>query len=232
MTLFILLLYRLIFRCRYFLIFHFFFTASCAPSDSLFLLKFKDSLQIDNASSLPLLLATWNASTAPCSGRAANWIGLLCNREGRVWGIRLENMALNGLIDVHSLKSLPHLRTLSFMQNHFHGPLPAIAQLGALKSLYLSGNRFSGALDNAMFLGMASLKKLHLADNQLEGGIPVSLALLPKLIELRLEGNRFEGPVPDFTRRTWLSFNLSNNELHGRVPPGLTKLNASSFYGN
>ncbi|KAJ1408170.1 Serine-threonine/tyrosine-protein kinase, catalytic domain [Sesbania bispinosa] len=49
-----------------------------------------------------------------------NWRGVLCN-QGKVWGLKLENMGLKGFIDVDSLKELPYLRTISFMNNDLEG---------------------------------------------------------------------------------------------------------------
>ena len=37
---------------------------------------------------------------------------------------------------------------------------------------------------------------LHLNDNQLTGGVPVSLGKCAKLMKLKLEANRLEGAVP------------------------------------
>ncbi|EXC12819.1 putative LRR receptor-like serine/threonine-protein kinase RLK [Morus notabilis] len=141
-------------------------------------------------------------------------------------------MGLKGTIDLDSLKNLPNLRTISLMNNNFDGPLPDIGQLGSLKTVYLSNNKFSGVIDSDIFLRTLSLKKVHLAYNQFTGGIPSSLAFLPKLKELRLEGNQFEGLIPNFPQKTWLSFNVSNNALGGHIPLGLSTLDASSFYEN
>lgn len=147
-------------------------------------------------------------------------------------GLKIENMGLKGTIDVDSLKNLPYLRTLSLMNNNFDGPLPDIGQLGALKTIYLSNNKFSSVIDSDIFLKTLSLKKVHLANNQFTGRIPASLAFLPKLKELRLEGNQFEGRIPNFPQKKWLSFNVSNNALGGQIPIGLTSLDPSSFKGN
>ncbi|PON41117.1 Mitogen-activated protein kinase kinase kinase [Parasponia andersonii] len=201
------------------------FASSDSDSDSL--LSFKDSLQ--NSSSL---LPSWSSSTAPCSAHKANWEGVLCSQQGEIWGLKLENMGLKGVIDVDSLKNLPDLRSLSFMNNDFDGPIPDIGQLGALKSIYLSNNRFIGEIDTAIFSRMQSLKKVDLANNQFMGVIPQTLALLPKLILLRLEGNQFQGQMPHFSNRTWVSFNVSNNQLDGQIPPGLGNLDPTSFSGN
>lgn len=201
------------------------FIVSSGLSDSELLLKFKDSLSNDSA------LATWKHQNTPCNGNNPNWDGVLCEEKGTILGLQLENMGLTGTIDVDTLKQLPELRTLSFMNNNFKGPMPELNKLGALKSVYLSDNHFSGEIPGDAFAGMLSLKKVHLAQNNFTGAIPPSLTALPKLLELRLEGNQFEGQIPDFQQKELETFNVSNNALKGSIPAGLSYLNASSFAG-
>lgn len=201
---------------------------SCtASTDAEALLKFKSSLEITNDA-----LANWATGSSPCSGDKANWIGILCEK-GNVWGLKLENMGLKGNIDIESLEGVPHLRTISLMNNHFQGSLPDVKRLGALKSLYLSRNHFSGNIPGDSFSSMLSLKKVHLAQNELEGQIPWSLVELPRLLELRLEGNKFSGQIPHFHQNTIKSFNVSNNDqLHGPIPQSLSHMDPSSFSGH
>lgn len=197
---------------------------SSGSSESELLLQVKHSLANDNA------LSTWNSSTPPCSGNKANWVGVLC-AGGKLWGLKLENMGLKGVIDVDSLQQLPNLRTLSFMNNDFDTTWPSINKLAALKSLYLSNNKFSGEIPAQTFQGMQWLKKLHLSHNQFTGAIPISLATLPRLIHLRMEGNRFNGHIPHFQQKTLRTFNVAQNELYGQIPESLSKMPASSFSG-
>ncbi|KAG5538160.1 hypothetical protein RHGRI_025287 [Rhododendron griersonianum] len=190
------------------------------------LLKFKDGLS-NNVDAL----GSWNNSTSPCSGNYANWIGVLCT-DGDIWGLQLENMGLTGDIDVDALLLLPHLRTLSFTNNKFDGDFPDFYKLGALKSLFLSNNQFSGSIPDNAFAGMASLKKLYLSHNAFQGNVPTSLAQLPKLIELRLEGNQFTGLLPNFQQKDLRDVNVSYNQLEGPIPPALINVSPTSFSGN
>lgn len=139
-------------------------------------------------------------------------------------------MRLTGQIDVDALVPLRSLRTISLMNNSFEGPMPDWRKLGALKSLFLSNNHFSGQIPPDAFRGMASLKKVYLANNRFTGNIPASLAT-PRLLELRLENNQFTGPIPDF-KPGLKALNVSNNQLQGPIPATLAKMDPSSFAGN
>ncbi|KAL6560108.1 actin-regulating kinase prk1 [Orobanche hederae] len=199
--------------------------ASFAESESEILLKFKESLENTRA------LSDWADGKPPCSGDHENWVGVFCEKD-RVWGLQLQNMGLEGIIDVDSLAKLPNLRTLSFMNNNFDGPLPNLTRLSALKSIYLSNNQFSGEIPQDLFVGMLSLKKVYLANNKLSGSIPTSLAALPRLRELMLENNDFVGEIPQFPQDGIKMFNVSHNELVGVIPPSLNYFSASAFDGN
>ena len=139
-------------------------------------------------------------------------------------------MGLKGVIDVESLKGLPYLRTISFMNNDFDSTWPELNKLVGLKTVYLSNNKFSGEVPAQAFQGMQWLKKIHLSHNKFTGAIPTSLASLPRLMELRLEGNQFSGPIPNF-QPTLKSFSVANNQLEGEIPTSLSKMPPSSFTG-
>ncbi|KAJ6922240.1 hypothetical protein NC652_016020 [Populus alba x Populus x berolinensis] len=178
------------------------FVASLGLTDSEILLKFKGSLS--NASAL----SDWSDKTTPCTkNNATNWAGVICV-DGIVWGLQLENMGLAGKIDMETLQALPDLKTISIMNNNFDGVIPPDA-----------------------FDGMLKLKKVYLAQNEFTGAIPSSLNALPKLLDLRLEGNQFTGQLPDLTQNL-LSFSVSNNALEGPIPAGLSIMDSSSFSGN
>ncbi|XP_019052680.1 PREDICTED: pollen receptor-like kinase 4 [Nelumbo nucifera] len=196
---------------------------SSGDPDADILLKFKKSLANDAA------LSNWNSSTNPCVGK---WVGVKCWEGNRIWSLKLENMGLTGQIDVDSLVGLPYLRGLSFMNNSFDGPMPKVKVLRALKSLYLSHNRFSGEIPDGAFAGMGLLKKVYLSHNSFSGKIPSSLLGLSKLLELRLDGNQFEGNIPDFQQKGLQLLNVSNNYLQGPIPASLSNMDSSSFSGN
>ncbi|CAM8882456.1 unnamed protein product [Rhodiola kirilowii] len=199
-------------------------TSKVEPESNI-LLQFKQSIANSEG------ISKWDPSTSPCDGDDGNWEGVLCY-NGYVWGLKLENMGLMGFINVDLLSKLPYLRTLSFMNNSFNTPIPDIKKLGGLKSLYLSNNDFSGEIPDDAFSGMGYLKKVYLANNKFRGKIPSSLAKLPKLLYLRLEGNSFEGEIPDFQQKDLKVLDLSNNELEGPIPESLSNISLDAFQGN
>ncbi|KAK8695342.1 hypothetical protein V6N13_000507 [Hibiscus sabdariffa] len=199
---------------------------SYAVSDSEILLKFKSSLTNHTA------LKSWKNNSKPiCDGKRTNWIGVVC-QEGSILGLKLDNMGLSGTLDANALIALSNLRTLSFMNNNFNGSVPKFNKLTGLRSIYLSYNRFSGHIPGNAFEGMVRLNKLYLSKNRFTGPIPASVATLPKLWDLKLDGNRFSGKIPDFKQKELHVVDLSNNQLEGPIPSSLKKMNPDMFAGN
>ncbi|EXC32752.1 putative LRR receptor-like serine/threonine-protein kinase [Morus notabilis] len=200
--------------------------ASAAPTDAELLLKFKSSLS--NAAAL----SDWNASVPLCNGNKNNWSGLTC-MNGNLYGLRLENMGLMGVIDVETLSQLSSdLRSLSVMYNSFTGAIPPVGRLGGLRALFLSHSGFSGKIPHDAFEGMKYLKKVYLARNGFGGRLPSSLVGLSKLVELDVEGNQLGGKIPGFEQRDWRVLNFANNRFKGRIPASLSKIDRSAFLGN
>ncbi|KAG5228858.1 pollen receptor kinase [Salix suchowensis] len=151
-------------------------------------------------------LSSWIPGSVPCN-RQTHWNGLLCF-----------NGIVTGTIDVDALAAIHGLRSLSFAYNSLTGAIPQLNRLGYLK----------GYIPPDFFSKMKSLKK---ANNKFTGGIPPSLAELPRLSELHLEKNQFSGSIPPIDQPTLMSFNVSNDKLEGEIPPNLAIFNYSSFDG-
>ncbi|KAJ7958634.1 putative Receptor protein kinase [Quillaja saponaria] len=194
-------------------------------TDAKILIKFKSYLSNDTA------LNNWKEAIAPCNGDANNWFGLICVNN-TIFGLRLENIGLMGVIDIDTLMELSKFRSLSVMNNSFDGPMPNVNKLVGLKALFLSANKFSGEIRDDAFNGMKYLKKVYLAENEFTGHVPQSLVDLPQLIELSLEGNRFEGHIPDFKQKEIRVLNLANNQFEGPIPESLSNVDPSNLAGN
>ena len=188
---------------RLFLLF-FILTLSLSPSslsipENEALLKLKQSLTNSDA------LSSWVPNTDPC---AAKWPGVVCIKD-IITGLHLSGIGLSGKIDVEALMEIRGLRTISFTNNNFTGPLPDFHKLGSLKALLLSSNQFSSPIPGDFFSHLSSLKKVWLDGNKLSGSIPESLVNLNFLIELHLENNEFTGSIPAL-KQSIKSFDLSN----------------------
>lgn len=202
-------------------LFLFLSSPSLSASDTEALLKLKQSFTNSDS------LSSWVPNQNPCSSR---WVGVICFNN-IVSSLHLVDLGLSGNIDVDALLQIPTLRTISFVNNTFSGPIPPFNKLGALKALYLSENQFSGPIPSDFFSHLASLKKIWLNNNKFSGDIPVSLTGLRFLAELHLENNEFSGNVPDL-KQDIKSFDMSNNKLNGAIPDSMARFDAKSFNGN
>ncbi|KAH6813500.1 hypothetical protein C2S51_022518 [Perilla frutescens var. frutescens] len=150
----------------------------------------------------------------------ANWTGIMCYMDntpywygvqclvGRVTGLILDSMGLFGDIQVHALANLTELHTLSFKNNSITGNMMDFAFNQKLRSIDLSGNRFSGE-------------------------IPSSLLNLNILESLQLQENSLTGPIPGFNQSSLARFNVSHNNLSGEIPETetLQSFGLSSYAG-
>lgn len=199
------------------------FSPFCFPlSDADALLQLKRSFANADAT-----LSSWVPNSSPCQAR---WVGVVCYNT-TITGLHLSDLGLSGKIDIDAMVNVPTLRTVSFMNNSFSGPIPEFNKLGALKALYISTNQFSGPIPPDFFSFLDSLKKVWLSGNKFSGNIPDSLTELDMLKELHLENNEFSGPIPAFTQDI-KSLDFSNNKLQGQIPETLSRFGAEAFKGN
>ncbi|PIN00263.1 Serine/threonine protein kinase [Handroanthus impetiginosus] len=172
----------------------------------------------------------WNLSSpTPCS-----WAGVSCSRgNATVVELHLPGMGLTGQLPLRTISNLTNLQTLSLRYNALSGPLPAdlFTSLTSLRNLYLQHNFFSGQIPDSLF-SLTSLVRVNLADNNFSGPISTSFNNLSRLGTLYLQNNHFSGPVPDLNLPGLVQFNVSNNNLTGQIPRGLSGKPISSFTGN
>ncbi|KAL5225296.1 hypothetical protein ABZP36_011935 [Zizania latifolia] len=199
-------------------------------ADAEALMQLKKSFT--NSSSLSSwLITTKDGDKSPCAPGSHEWHGVVCSR-GTVTGLRLNGLQLGGTIDVDALAGFRRLRSVSFASNNLSGPLPAVDRLTALKSMFLSNNRFTGSLPEDFFAKLNHLKKLWLDGNELSGPIPASIAQATSLLELHLERNAFSGELPLLPPPALKSFDISENDLDGVVPEAFRKFDAGRFGSN
>ncbi|KAK2967612.1 hypothetical protein RJ640_030483 [Escallonia rubra] len=192
---------------------------SLQPTDAAALLSFRSKADTDNK-----LIYTLNEHFDYC-----NWQGVKCV-QGRVVRYVLQGYGLKGTFAPDTLTRLDQLRVLSLKNNSLVGPIPELAQLVNLKTLFLDHNSFSGAFPLSL-LPLHRLRSLDLSHNNISGSLPAGLTGLDRLNYLRLDFNRFNGTLPPFNQSSLTVFNVSGNNLSGPVPvtPTLTRFGISSF---
>ncbi|XAR72896.1 Non-specific serine/threonine protein kinase [Bertholletia excelsa] len=82
-----------------------------------------------------------------------------------------------------------------------------VDRLSALNTLWLGRNKLSGQLPNMG--GLKSLQTLHLEGNQFQGPIPESLGQLPQLREVFLQDNNLSGIIPESLKKPGLDLRVS-----------------------
>ncbi|KAE8683155.1 putative nucleoredoxin 3-like isoform X1 [Hibiscus syriacus] len=151
------------------------FTLACfmgptwCQTEAQILLKFKTSLTNYDSQ-----LDDWNAlGPGPCTGNNPNRTGIRCS-NGSVFGIKLENMGLEGVIDIDTLKVLQltsdrmkALQKVFLGWNNFSGSIPkSLATLPKLVVLSLEWNHFEGRIPD---FKQNNLSLVNLAHNNLYG---------------------------------------------------------------
>ncbi|KAL3535352.1 hypothetical protein ACH5RR_003813 [Cinchona calisaya] len=123
------------------------------------------------------------------------------------------------------LGNLPNLQMLGFDYDNVTGEIPeAIYNISSLVYIAFTENSLSGHIPATAGLQLPNLEGIYLADNLLEGGIPLSILNATKLRELELSYNFFTGMVPthlgSLRELQWL--NLAGNQL--TIERGKTEL--------
>ncbi|KAJ4901296.1 Leucine-rich repeat protein kinase family protein [Raphanus sativus] len=124
-----------------------------------------------------------------------------------------------------TVKEATSLKNLSLINCNVTGSIPDFfgsETLPSLSSLKLSRNNLQGGLP--LSLAGSSLQQLYLNGQKLNGSISV-LRNMTSLVEIDLQGNAFSGPIPDLSGLQSLRlFNVRENQLTGVVPPSFTGL--------
>ncbi|KAF6157935.1 hypothetical protein GIB67_015251 [Kingdonia uniflora] len=142
----------------------------------------------------------------------------------------LRNNRFQGAIP-STISNARSLTQLLISNNQFSGKLPLeICGLVDLSVADLSRNQLSGELPACM-TGMKKLAKLDLQENKFSGRIPSKVSSWRDLTELNLSVNRFVGEIPnELGRLPVLNYlDLSENLLSGKIPTELANLKLNKF---
>ncbi|XAR71187.1 Non-specific serine/threonine protein kinase [Bertholletia excelsa] len=176
----------------------------------------------------------WNTSSDPCND---HWKGIVCdNWTNSVRNITLNGLKLAGALDANTLCSLQSLAasltSLRLNDNLLRGEnIDQIADCSQLNWLYIGGNRFSGSLPTDSVSKLKYLKGLNISGNNFSGTL-ANLEQISGLQVLLAENNQLTGQIPSFNFTNFLQFNVSYNNLTGRIPQRGHKFQPRSYYGN
>ncbi|XP_010493149.1 PREDICTED: LRR receptor-like serine/threonine-protein kinase EFR [Camelina sativa] len=156
--------------------------------------------------------------------------------------VDLYSNAISGEIPSY-FGSMTQLQKLHLNNNSFHGKIPqSLGRCRYLLDLWLDANRLNGSIPQEI-LQIPSLAYIDLSDNLLTGSFPEEVGKLkllvglgasnnklsgqmPQSIEdclslefLYMEGNSFDGAIPDISRLVSLKIvDFSNNNFSGCIP--------------
>jgi len=139
--------------------------------------------------------------------------------------IALEGNRLTGSLP-DALGRLKNLRELYLNVNKFSGRIPSsFGNLSVLIKLFLEENNFEGrtliVLETAkIYWYSAFIATNSVSENNFSGVIPSSLGSCISLEKLHLEGNSFDGNIPQTLKnlRGSVDIDLSRNNLSGKIP--------------
>ncbi|KAI3981354.1 hypothetical protein MKX01_001799 [Papaver californicum] len=116
------------------------------------------------------------------------------------------------------------LQSLDLSNNRLQGPIPvSISNLSKLSNLNLRSNNFSGTM---LFHNLGNLKKLDISDNRFSiNTINANFALFPQIEHLKMSScNLRQIPVFLKNQSNLQVLALSNNQIHGNIPNWFWKI--------
>ncbi|KAL9240094.1 hypothetical protein vseg_014352 [Gypsophila vaccaria] len=122
--------------------------------------------------------------------------------------LRLSYNALNGSLP-GSLNG-SSVQTLWVNNQDLSGSVRVISGMTQLKQAWLHANAFTGEIPDLSQCTV--LFDLQLRDNQLTGLVPSSVIELPNLVNVTLQNNMLQGPVPGFPKSV-ARVNVGNNKF-------------------
>ncbi|CAA2989994.1 receptor-like kinase TMK4 [Olea europaea subsp. europaea] len=197
---------------------------SSVPSDFLSGLTSLRTFSINNNSNLPpwKIPNTLKDSTSLVGFNAgkANIVGEIPEIFGSFPSLQNLKLSYNNLTG-----SLPLSFSNSGIQNLWlnnqviglSGTIDVLGTMSQLAEVWLHVNKFSGPIPDLS--ACTELYDIQLRDNFLTGVIPHSFTKLPKLKNVALQNNVFQGPQPSFPNSVQVSLGTSNNFCNPRPGP-------------
>uniref|UniRef100_A0A7N2M7E2 Leucine-rich repeat-containing N-terminal plant-type domain-containing protein n=1 Tax=Quercus lobata TaxID=97700 RepID=A0A7N2M7E2_QUELO len=151
-----------------------------------------------------------------------DWCQALSSSVPNLTVLSMSDCYLSGPFN-SSLSKLQSLSIISlgntYLSNNelIQGSLPEFLPNGSLRSLLLSGTKFSGALPDSIG-NLAMLSRIDLSGCNFSGSIPNSMGNLTQLVYLDMSSNSLTGLIPSFSMAKKLTqIYLSHNDLTGKI---------------
>ncbi|XP_047321054.1 probable inactive receptor kinase At2g26730 [Impatiens glandulifera] len=163
----------------------------------------------------------WNLSSDPCND---GWNGIKCDAQNiTIKKILLQDRTFNGTFDAYLLcnpSSLANsLIEINLNNNTLTGEnLDQIHNCKQLLRLHVGSNKFTGTIPES-FSTLKNLVWLDLSENGFIGLLP-NLSGISCLQVFLANGNHFTGGIPFSDFSNFQIFNVSFNNLSGKVPDG------------
>lgn len=177
--------------------------------DEVVMIALRDSLKLPRS-------LNWSGSD-PC-----NWLFVQCDRtSNRVTAIQIGKKGISGTLPPY-FGNLTFLTKFEVMENHLTGPIPSLAGLKSLETVYVNDNDFT-SIPADFFTGLTSLRHVSLDNNPfVSWQIPSSLTNATLLEDFSAVNCSLDGKISDFlwgqTFPSLTSLKLSANSLVGELP--------------
>mmetsp|Transcript_27781 Transcript_27781/g.33794 ORF Transcript_27781/g.33794 Transcript_27781/m.33794 type:complete len:528 (-) Transcript_27781:147-1730(-) len=140
-----------------------------------------------------------------------------------------------GLTSIDGISQAKTLHEIDLRFNSLMGTIsPEIFHLDQLESLSLSNNNLLGTISGSYFGKLSNLRKLRLGSNTFTGTLP-DFVDNPLLASLDVSNNKLTGTIsPLFLNNailsSYISLDLSSNQLEGPVPRELSRFDTLTLY--
>ncbi|CAN4095734.1 unnamed protein product [Withania somnifera] len=166
-------------------------------------------------------LGNVDASNASIFGVIPDFFGSFANLQD----LRLSYNNLTGsLPDSFGDSEIRNLWLNNQLQG-LSGTIDVISRMTQLSQVWLHANSFTGPIPD--LLKCENIFDLQLRDNQFTGVVPDSLMNLPKLLNVSLQNNKLQGPMPVFRKGVIVEIATTNSfcmDTPGPCSPQVTAL--------
>jgi len=143
--------------------------------------------------------------------------GILSDQSRQaVTSIVLGGQKLVGTLPKELPASLPELQTLDLSNNDLEGSITD--DFATLTKLNLQYNKLQGTIPESLFSEDSVMDELNVGSNRLSGSLPPMMGLAPNLGRLSVSDNELTGTIPPIGSMPLESFRGQNNFFVGILP--------------